>query len=394
VREMSTQQDISQIRERLLNVEKTLNNIVVGHEDVVKALMVSLVGREHMVMISPPGTAKSYLVHSLSRLLNAKFYKYLLTRFTDYSELFGPIDIQSLSQGTYKRLWSDIIRAQIVFLDETFKGNSSILNSILSLMQERVIYDSMTGEMVSTETWTVIGASNEIPSDEELEALYDRFSIRVFINYLNDDISILRALEQRWSKPTNHVALQPMALFDDVRMLHEYSIQLLNAVVKQLGSPLYKIYYINVVPMIKTMRSKGILVSDRTIIEKLPKLFSAYLALYGFTIDNIYNAPFDLLLWSARDYSQLNDIRKTLEDSMGELAELSNKLESAKKFIRSGNFEAALNTLDEVLAFDVKRIANKPWLKPRAEAILSMARMYRQKIQEQLDTIKKMAEIE
>jgi len=106
---MVAQQNISQVRERLLNVEKTLNSIVIGHEDTVKALMVSLVAKEHMVMIGPPGTAKSYLVHSLSQLLNARFYKYLLTRFTDYSELFGPVDIQALSQGTYSRRWSDII---------------------------------------------------------------------------------------------------------------------------------------------------------------------------------------------------------------------------------------------------------------------------------------------
>jgi len=389
---MVAQQNISQVRERLLNVEKTLNSIVIGHEDTVKALMVSLVAKEHMVMIGPPGTAKSYLVHSLSQLLNARFYKYLLTRFTDYSELFGPVDIQALSQGTYSRRWSDIIRAQIIFLDETFKASSIILNALLSLMQERVVYDSMSGEMVKTETWTVIGASNETPQDAELQALYDRFAIRVFINYLSDDIGILRALEQRWANPTNHAALQPMASFDDVKAMHEYSLQLLNAVVKQLGSPIFKVYYINVVPMVKGLRQRGILVSDRTIIEKLPKLFASYLALYGLTVDNIYNAPLELLTWTAQDYSQLSDIKKVIDESMGELAELSKKLEDAKKYVRGGNFDMALKTLDDILSFDVNRLTTKPWLKPRAEAILSMARVYKQKIEEQLEAIKRMSE--
>jgi len=390
---MAAQASIQQARERLLAVERGLNTIVVGREEAVKALMISLVAKEHMVMIGAPGTAKSYLVHALSQLLNTKYYKYLLTRFTDYSELFGAVDIQQLSKGEYKRRWSDIIQAQIVFLDEIFKASSIILNSLLSLMQERVVFDSTTGEMVKTNTWTVIGASNETPQDEELQALYDRFAVRVFVEYLNDDIAILRALEQKWANnPSNHVNMQPVAAFDDVKVMHEYSLQLLNAVVKQLGSPVYKIYYVNVVPMVKSLRQRGILVSDRTIIEKLPKLYAAYLALYGLTVDNIYNAPFDLLLWTARDYSQLGDIKKALNESLGEIAELASKLEDAKKHIRNGNFEAALKLLDDVLAFDVKRLEGKPWMKPRAEAFLSMARVYRQKIQEQLESIKRMAE--
>jgi len=382
---------VREARERLLKVFSTLNSYVVGHEEYSKALLLALVSREHVVLISPPGTAKSYMVHLLSKLLNARFYKYLLTKFTDYSELFGTVDISSLANGRYRRNWSDIVRADIVFLDEVFKANSAILNSLLSMMQERVVYDPMTGQAMEVKLWTLVGASNEVPSEEELQALYDRFAIRVFSDYLSDDAMLLRALEARWLGNSNDV--KPVASMEDVKALHEYAIKLITARIKQLGDHLYKIYHLNAIPLIKSLRSKGVLISDRTVIEKLPKLYAAYLTLFGITMDNIMNAIYDLLPYLASDRSQLSDIKKVIEESLGEVAELASKLEEAKKMIRSGHLRGALEKLEEILNFDVSKLANKPWLKPRAEAIIRLAREYHQRVSEQLKLLEKLAEM-
>jgi len=379
-------------RERLLEVERTLNSIVIGHEEMVKATLIALIAREHVVLIGAPGTAKSFMVHSLAKLLNAKFYRYLLTKFTDYSEIFGPIDIKKLSEGVYERRWSEIVSADIVFLDEIFKANSAILNALLSMLQERVVYDGMTGEAREVSLWTAVGASNEVPTEEELQALYDRFSIRVFVDYLSDDVAILKALEARWVYPVNGFDLKPIASMEDVKALHTQSLALILAQVKQLGAPLYKIYHANVVPMIKSLRSRGVIVSDRTIIEKLPKVYAAYLTLYGLTIDNIFNAPFDILRWMAKDKTQLSEIQKALDESMGEVAELARKLEEGKRLIKAHNYQAALKQFEDILTFDVNRLVDKPWLKIRAEAIIAMARTYKQKLEEQLRILEKLAE--
>lgn len=388
----SASNPIAQARAKLLQVEQTLNSIVIGHEDYVRGIMLALVSREHVVLISPPGTAKSFLAHSLAKLLNARFYRYLLTKFTDYSELFGPVDIHALANGSYQRRWSSIINAEIVFLDEIFKANSAILNSLLSMLQERIIFDSMTGQTIQVSLWSCIGASNEVPEEEELQALYDRFSIRIFGDYLNDDVAILRALEARWLQPTNGVELKPVASMEDVKVLHDYALKILVSKVKQIGEPVYKVYHVNAVPLIKDLRAKGVLISDRTIIEKLPKIYSAYLALYGITVDNLMNAIFDILPYLAKDRSQLADIKKAIQDALGEVAELAQKLEQAKTLVKSGNFKGALEKLEEILTFDISRIANKPWLKPRAEAIIRLARQYHEKIQEQLKALEKLAE--
>jgi len=378
---------IEEARRRLLAVESALNQYVIGHENMVKALMVATVAGEHMVVIGPPGTAKSYTIRLMSKLLNAKFYSYLLTRFTSYDELFGTVNILELSKGQYVRNWSAIVSSEFVFLDEIFKANSAILNALLSLLQERVIYDPMSGQAMQTALWTAVGASNEVPEDPELQALYDRFAVKVFIDYLDNDAQILSALQARWLSANNLTAVASM---DDVRVLNGYAMKLFVAKVKDLGE-IYKLYHLNAVPLIKGLRSKGVVVSDRTIIEKLPRLFATYLALYGVTMDNIVNGIYDLIVYTARTKDEVNAINKAIEEALGEVAELSKKLERAKEYIKAGNLQGAKEELQNLLNTDINAIVQKAsWLKPRVEAIMSVARQYMDKVNMILEQIRQL----
>ena len=376
-------------RKRILELYNKLNSFIIGHEEMTKAILVAAVAREHIVMIGPPGTAKSYTIHTFAKLLNASFYQYLLTRFTTYDELFGPVDVLAMTRGEYKRNWSRIISSDFVFLDEIFKANSAILNALLSLMQERVVYDPFVGAPTKARLISLIGASNETPEDPELQAaLYDRFSIKVFIDYISDDAAFLRALQSRW---LNNNDLSPVATIDDINTLSNYSIEILRSNIKDVGGVL-KLYHLNVTSLAKNLRSKGILVSDRTIIEKLPKIFSAYLAIYGVTVDNIMYAPYELMTWIARNKSELNDIRKTLDESLAEVAELAKKLEKAKEMLRAMNIAAAKKEISDILAFDMAKLASKPWLKPKAEAIIAAAKDYMRYIVEFEERLARLAE--
>jgi MoxR-like ATPase len=383
------QNPIEIARQRLLEVEKTLNQLVIGHEEFVKALMIASVAGEHIVVIGPPGTAKSYTVRLFAKLVNANFYQYLLTKFTSFDELFGTVDIVSLSRGEFRRNWSRIVSSEFVFLDEIFKANSAILNALLSLLQERVIYDPMSGTPVETKLHTAVGASNETPEDPELQALYDRFAIRVFISYLDDDKQLLGAIQSRWLNSNN---LQPIASMQDVKALHQFAISLMSAKIRDLGE-VYKIYYANVVPLIKSLRSKGVIVSDRTIIEKLPKLYCAYLALYGITLDNVMSATYELIQYLARDREELQSIRKAVDEALGEVAELARKLEKAKEYIKTRNLASAKEVLKDVLNYDVSRVERTPWLKPRVEAIIQSARQYLEYIQQVEEMLEKMSKM-
>jgi len=107
-------------------------------DEIARLVAVSAIAGEHMVIIGPPGTAKSALVRAFARLCDARYFEYLLTRFTEPNELFGPVDMRAFREGTYERRTESMLpEAEIVFLDEIFKANSAILNSLLTLLNER-----------------------------------------------------------------------------------------------------------------------------------------------------------------------------------------------------------------------------------------------------------------
>ncbi len=158
----------------------------IGREEEAKVIVLALLTREHAVLIGEPGTAKSALIRRAAQILNMKYFMYLLTRYTEPAELFGPLDINALKEGKYVRITTNKLpEAEIVFLDEIFKANSAILNTLLTVMNERLFYDGYTE--IPVKLWSLFGASNEIPEDPELEALYDRFLLRHYVKPVSDD---------------------------------------------------------------------------------------------------------------------------------------------------------------------------------------------------------------
>lgn len=168
-------QRLRQLRDALLTglVERDLS--------VRLALIASLAG-EHLLMVGPPGTAKSLIARRLHlAFAQSSYFERLLTRFTVPEELFGPLSIKGLEDDKYERLTDSYLpTASIAFLDEIFKANSAILNSLLTLLNERE-FDNGT-RRDKTPLIAVIGASNELPDNEELDALFDRFLLRLHVS--------------------------------------------------------------------------------------------------------------------------------------------------------------------------------------------------------------------
>jgi MoxR-like ATPase len=149
------------------------------------ALLAALAG-EHVLLIGPPGSAKSELARRLHRaFVDARYFERLLTRFSTPEELFGPLSLKALEDDRYERLTDGYLpTADIAFLDEVFKANSAILNTLLTLLNEREFDNGSV--RLPVPLISVIGASNEVPSDEALLAFYDRFLVRVAVAGVSD----------------------------------------------------------------------------------------------------------------------------------------------------------------------------------------------------------------
>jgi MoxR-like ATPase len=165
------------IGHKLREVGRALNARYLDKEELVRLLLITLVAGEHMLIVGPPGTAKSALVRHLARLVDARYFEYLLTRFSEPNEIFGPIDIKAFREGTYlRRVEAMLPDADIVFLDEIFKSNSAILNALLSILNERRFFTGASSIKVPLSS--LFGATNEVPNDDALGAVFDRFLVR------------------------------------------------------------------------------------------------------------------------------------------------------------------------------------------------------------------------
>jgi len=159
-------------------IRRSLDARFVGRGDAAALLVLAVVAREHLLLIGPPGTAKTDLIQRFAELIQAKRFSYLLTRFTEPSEIFGPLDFELFQTGTYRIKTEDMLpAAEVVFLDEVFQGSSAILNTLLTLINERRFHNGAKSER--TPLISLFGASSELPDDPALQAFSDRFLLRL-----------------------------------------------------------------------------------------------------------------------------------------------------------------------------------------------------------------------
>jgi len=303
-----------------------LESPFVGRHEEALVITLALLTGEHAVLIGEPGTAKSAMARRSADLLDVKFFKYLLTKFTEPSELFGPLDIRALRQGSYRRITTGKLpEAEIAFLDEIFNANSAVLNSILSIMQERVLYDGYTE--IKVPLWTLVGASNRVPEEPELEALYDRFLFRQSVRPLDEE-AWESLIDAAWKLEMGNVEKPPKVMgMEDLRMLNSLLFKVDLTPVK---SKLLRLFMI--------MNEKELHISDRRK-GKILKAVAAHALLNGrlqATESDLvvlkYTVPRDV-----DDFDKVNTILieelKTKERVLRELEEIAANVRASERSV-------------------------------------------------------------
>lgn len=247
--------------DKLQAVLQHLKALFVGKDEIIDLMGICLTGRENLFLLGPPGTAKSAIVRELSKLLDGKTFEYLLTRFTEPNELFGPFDIRKLREGELVTNTEGMLpEASLIFLDELLNANSAILNSLLMVLNEKVFRRGR--ETRQLPALMVIGASNHLPEDEALQALFDRFLIRVRCD--NVDPQLLNALlDAGWLLEQKTGGEKPSITTEEILVLQGFTSLVDLSGIRQV--------YIE---LIQKLRNAGLQVSDRRAV-KLQRLIAA-----------------------------------------------------------------------------------------------------------------------
>ncbi len=247
--------------DKLNNVLQHVKQTFVGKDTIIDLMGICLVARENIFLLGPPGTAKSAIVHALADRLKGKTFEYLLTRFTEPNELFGPFDIRKLRDGELVTNTEGMLpEANLVFLDELLNANSAILNSLLMALNERIFRRGR--EMKKLPTLMIVGASNHLPEDEALQALFDRFLIRVRCDYV-DTTLLSKVLDAGWVLEKKESGAAPEVTYEEVLYLQ--------SCISKVDMSATREAYIN---LIHKLRNAGVQVSDRRAV-KLQRIIAA-----------------------------------------------------------------------------------------------------------------------
>lgn len=178
----------SQLKSKLGHLVERLSYGLIERDVPLRLALLAALSGEHLLLVGPPGVGKSLLSRRLHVAISgeASYFERLLTRFSVPEELFGPLSIRALEDDRYERLIAGYLpTASVAFVDEIFKANSAILNTLLTLLNEREFDNGR--QRLRVPLICMIGASNELPEPGELDALCDRFLLRCFVGPVSDE---------------------------------------------------------------------------------------------------------------------------------------------------------------------------------------------------------------
>jgi MoxR-like ATPase len=240
---------------------------LVQRNTLVELVVLCAVAREHLLVIGPPGTGKSEAVRRTAQRLGGRYFEYLVGKFTEPTEIFGPVNLRKLKEGVVETDTAGMLPdADIAFLDEIFLGSTAILNTLLGILNERTFRRGHTHLRVPLRV--CVAASNRMPDDEQLAAFADRFLVRVFVEPIGD--SLLEALLSSGASRSSNDTKVSAALTD---------IDALSAAAEEVDLTSLRPA---IAQAVRQLRSSGVELTDRRVV-RVQRLIAAAAVLAGRT---------------------------------------------------------------------------------------------------------------
>jgi len=335
--------------DKLTQLRIELSKMFIQRDLEVDAVLASLISGEPCILVGEPGTAKTKIIETMSKMINAKYFYYLMTRYTEPDEILGPIDIVKLrEQGIYERkIEGRLLTSDIAFLDEIFKTGSATRNILLDIiLNKRYINGSRT---IPVNMLTLYSASNEVSTDIEDWAFYDRLTIRKFVKSVGYD-SWMELLKAECLLEANH--------HNQHMLMDTKEVKALQTAVQTLYTSLAKNETIlsKAVQTFHVLEREGLHLTDRRK-GKVLKVACAYAILNSsnnITLDDLADA---LRVTAINDEDDTKKVAKAISEcGLSSFLEAQKKIEQLETELKNMMSKVESN-LDNISASDLKAIS-------------------------------------
>lgn len=362
------------LSQKIINMRNALTELFVGREQEITAVLAGLFSNEPVALIGTVGTAKTKLISTLAKLCSAKYFYYLLNRFTEPDELLGAIDIQEYKKGIYKRITKNRLPdSNIVFLDEVFKASSAVRNILLDIMLNKRFLNGIEYEQLPMLGLYV--ASNEISYDTEDQAFYDRLTIRDFVRNLPANLweeLIIKGI----ALEVNGIQIEPILSYEEILQIQKATILRLTQIPKS------KTFLGKYLRALALLEEKGLQISDRRKIKVL-KVASAISILYledTISLDSLADALRFVCIQEESDIQKVEEViqqaklsrfSEQIEKISALIAELQNTLETAKSNSTAETLKA-LRIIMKRTVVEIKSLPKNPRFLPLVQKAFSL----------------------